>query len=462
MHCLRAGTLGFCLIAGAGQSQTAGVGADVPAADTSAQPATPALEPADESSPPAGETVVSRIEANLDFDRLMAAQRFADALPIGEQVVTLTEQEFGKNSAELGKAVLALAQAQRQAGQHPTAETNFLRSIDIYRSVDGAFSALVIEPLTGLGDNYHDNGQYLNAVSAYGEARTVNRRAFGLLNEQQIVLLDRLTESLIGLNQPLEADQRQIEALQLVERNHEPHSDEALSAIYKYAGWLRESGRFQEERDQYARALRTIREHYGKEDVHQVQPLIAIGNSYRSQRIPEGQGASALRDALTLLLARPERDPLAIAEVLRDLGDWEVAFSKVMYSGAEYRRAWQLLGEVKDGERLRAAWFTGPTYVLREPISQRGLSQEPDAPTGHVLVRFDLDAGGHSTAVTVVESSPPGLKDEAVTRHIRRSRFRPQMVNGEIVPAQGLALQFNFRYSPDALAEQEKEARRDD
>jgi len=146
--------------------------------------------------------------------------------------------------------------------------------------------------------------------------------------------------------------------------------------------------------------------------------------------------------------------------VLRDLGDWAVAFNKVGYDGTEYRRAWELLGEVANGEQLRGEWFTGPTYVLREPISLRGLSEEQDAPRGHVLVSFDLDRTGQSGNVAVVESEPPGLKDEAVLRHIRRSRFRPQLAGGELINASALALQFNFRYSLDAVVEQAEESQR--
>jgi TonB family protein len=162
---------------------------------------------------------------------------------------------------------------------------------------------------------------------------------------------------------------------------------------------------------------------------------------------------------LALLLAQQDPDERAVAEVLRDIGDWEVAFSKVDYDGAEYRRAWQLLAEVPGGDKLREEWFTGPNYVLREPISLRGLSQDPSAPAGHVLVRFDLDRAGHSVNATVVESDPPGLKDEAVLRHIRRSRFRPQMANGDLVPRDALALQFNYRYSPSALTESNEDGR---
>ena len=417
------------------------------------------VEPLDSQQPiptePAASTPeATRFEAHLEFTRLVNDERFDEALPIGGSLIELTEQEFGRNSVQAAQAYMQYADAQRRAGEHDVATENFLQSIDIYRSVDGPFTPLIIPPLTALGDNYHEDEEYLSAVSAYSEARTVNRRVFGLLNQDQIPLLDRMTESLVGLNQLIEADEQQLEALRLAERNWPPESPQALAAIYKYAGWLRDSGRYQEEREQYARALRIIRMRFGESDPQQVKPLVGIGNSFRNQRIPEGQGVNALRDALALLLAEGDRDELAIAEVLRDLGDWEVAFNKVGYDGAEYRRAWQLLGTVDNGESLRDAWFSGPAYVLREPISQRGLSQEQDAPAGHVLVKFDLDPAGRSANVVVVESVPPGLKDESVLRHVRRSRFRPQMVNGELVSGEELALQFNYRYTPNEQQDQ--------
>jgi hypothetical protein len=43
------------------------------------------------------------------------------------------------------------------------------------------------------------------------------------------------------------------------------------------------------------------------------------------------------------------------------------------------------------------------------------------------------------------------LKDEAVLRHIRRSRFRPAIEEGQIVPGRNLAIQVKFRYLPEAV-----------
>ncbi len=423
--------------------------AGAPADGSEGQAAAADLELSEPGESAAADPLVTPLEARAELDRLAAAEDFAAAQSVGERLIELTEREFGAESVEAAEAHAAVAEVASLAGDLETAERLYLRAVDLVRSADGVYSPLAIAPLTGLGEHYQRSGQPLNALSVYSEARTVNRRAFGLLNPDQIPLIDRMTEAMQSLNRHLDADQLQLEALRLVERSYEPHSPEMLNALYKYARWLRENGRYQEERDQYVRAIRIIREHYGENSTELVRPLAAIGNSFRHQRLPDGQGVSALRDALALLETAPEQNRLALAEVLRDLGDWAVAFSKVPYDGAEYRRAWQLLGDVDGGEEMRRRWFTGPEYVLREPISQRDLSNDPDALPGHVLVKFDLSETGQTTNVSVVESKPPGLKDESVLRHVRRSRFRPQMADGRLVPGTDLALQFTYRYKLD-------------
>jgi TonB family protein len=76
-----------------------------------------------------------------------------------------------------------------------------------------------------------------------------------------------------------------------------------------------------------------------------------------------------------------------------------------------------------------------------------------------VIVRFDLDKTGHASNVSIVESDPPGFKDEAVVRHIRRSRFRPQMIDGEPVARESLALQFNYRYLRNATSSEKEKGK---
>ena len=407
------------------------------------------------AEPPADTDVVSVLVPTQGDD---AAPDLVPAEPVdpvkaGEQLLKSNIAEYGARSLQAAEAHLDLASAQREAKDFDKAAESYLAAVEVYRAVDGAFTPLAIGPLTSLGDNYHEADDDANAVTAYSEARTVSRRAYGLHNTEQIVLLDRMSRSLLDLNQLSEAEAQQVEALRLVQRAHEPASDEVLEAIYKYAEWLGDRLYFQLQRDQYARALRLIRQTYGEDDVRQVRPLLGIGNTYREERNPASMGISALEEALGLLEEQPQRDPVATAMALRDIGDWSVAFGKTGYSGTEYQRAWQMLGSAPNGDELRRQWFTGANYVLYEPISPRGLSTDPEALSGHVTVTFDIDTAGNTDKVTLVESDPVGLKDEAVLRHIRRSRFRPVLENGAVIVGKGLAIQVKFRYLPATAAD---------
>jgi TonB family protein len=421
-----------------------------------APPPAPAAPGDTGPEPDAGpQSAITRFEAEIEVRRLIAAEQYAEAVEQGAQWISLTEAEFGPQSLEAADAYATLAAAQSKLGDYPEAEENYLHALGIYRETAGPFDAALIEPLLGLGDSYQSNREYANAVSMYNEARTVNRRVYGLQNEGQIVMLDRLTEVYGQLNDPVEAHARQVEALQLVARNHEPSSPEALEAVYKYALWLREAHRYTEEREQYFRAERIIIDSHGENSLLLVRPLRERAISFRVQGSAVPHGIGALRDALVIVESQPNPDPLMLAEVLRDIGDWDVAFGRIGTQGAEYLRSWNLLGNTPNSEDLRKTWYGGIESVLNAPLSPRSLTNDPDAPRGHVLVRFDIDPSGRTQNVMVVSSDPVGLKDEAVARHIRESRFRPNIVDGQLVMSRARALDVVFRYVPSEPSAEE-------
>jgi len=395
--------------------------------------------------------IVTRFEADLIFRDLVTAERYQEALPLGEQVIALTAEEFGEESAEYATALSNLGEIQRRAGLHEDSERNLLDAVAIFRELKGEFTESVINPLIGLGASYHARGEYLQAVTAFQDARTVNRRVFGLLNEKQIVLLNYLATSLVSMKRYEEADQQQQTALRIMERVHGEAALEILPFLYAYADWLRNGYRFHEERNLYTRAMDIIREHEGKDSARLGKPLREVGNSFRIQKLPEGRGISSMNRALEILESSPTPDAYQIAQVLRDIGDWHVAFGKVGLNGDEYRRAWQLLGGVEEGERLRREWFTEPRYVLHESPSTQGTTDasEPGTVAGHVLLAFDVDERGRTSNVVVLESSPPGFKDDTAIRSISRSRFRPRLVNGEILRTNGVKREFSFHYTPE-------------
>jgi len=416
--------------------------------------------PAQESAqPPQAEAIeasvpATRLEARIEFERLIDEGRFGEALVPGTEYLELTLAQFGAKSTEAGQAWFTLAEAQRQAELFDEAELSYLNSIETYRSVEGPFSELTIDPSIGLGDAYRDDGQYMNAVSAWNEARTLQRRTFGLLSDEQIAVMDRMTGAFQAMSMYAEADEQQRAALTLVERVHGLGSVEALAAMYKYARWLRSVYRFFEERDQYERAIRIIRAEHGKDSTLLVEPWREIGNSFRAQTLEDPRGASALNSALELLENQADPDPEQLAATLTDIGDWKTAFGPTGSGHEEYLRAWQVLGSAPNGAARRTEWFqsTRPRIVYLENMSVRGLAQnpnDPDAVGGHVLVRFDVDMYGRTQNVEVLESDPPGFKDESAARSMRQSRFRPRIEDGRFVTARGLGYMITFRFMPD-------------
>ena len=64
-----------------------------------------------------------------------------------QQLVTRTEQQFGKRSRQAAEAYFDLAEAQRRARDHAAAEKSYLAAIALYHSLDGMFTPLAIQPL---------------------------------------------------------------------------------------------------------------------------------------------------------------------------------------------------------------------------------------------------------------------------------------------------------------------------
>lgn len=368
-------------------------------------------------------------------------------LELGDRLLELAEAEFGPNSAGLAEAHLLLARVQRNAGDFREAEANVLDAITIYEMAAGPLSPVLIDPYLDLGHTYDAAGDYAAALSSYSEARTIGRRNFGLLNEDQLEIIDLMTEAAEELGQTEEANELQLEALTLVERNHGENSPESIDARYRYAAWLRKNRYYDEERRLYFQIERIIEREFDSNPLMLVRVLRERAASYHREGNGDGIGLSGLREAVDLLQEMPETPPLLMAEVLLDIGDWNVHFSRTGAIGEEYLEAWDWLGRVPDGEALREEWFGGLTEIEMRSISMRGLSTDPDAPMGYVEIYFTVDTSGRTRDIEITDSFPPGLKDGAVLRQYREARFRPRVENGRYVAVRH-ARRAQFRYEP--------------
>ena len=397
-----------------------------------------------------------RVETHDLFRSQSILREYDSAVTTGLRLVEIVEAEEGPNSIALADVLTEVGEIQRLAKQHDEAERTLLRSIEIYQSQSGQTAPELVRPMTSLGVNYIDDENYRPAVGVLGEARSLSRRNFGLLNEDQVEIIDHLTVGLIGLRQFEEADQQQLKMLHIYQRNHGVDTIDSLPGVYKHAAYLRIRGRFAEALSLYQRSVRIIQDERGKFDPALAEPLREIGNTYREQLIFDGLGASALKRSIEILEQAEPRDNLGLARSYRDLGDWLTVFSRVGNGIENYETAWQLLNEVEGGDELQRRWFGARTakWIYRPPFSQRGLGQkgqEPGLKDGFVLIQLDVQPNGRTDNVVILESEPTGAKDETIVRSARRSRLRPYIVDGKAARLEGLRLRYEFHYRPEAF-----------
>jgi TonB family protein len=307
-----------------------------------------------------------------------------------------------------------------------------------------------MDPYTELGESYSEAHEFELAMAAFEEAKSISRRAFGILNQQQLGVLERMSLAALGVGDFDRAKDIREDMADLRRRYYGPGSLEALDASFEYAEWLSDYGDSRDARYVYINIQDVIDEYFDEDPNLTIKRLRIASENLPSATVVSGRIAQPveLNQALKLVSNLDEPDPLLHAEVLLDLGDWYAARRDDDHYQQFYLDAWDLLGSVDNGESLRREWFSGLVALRSGPLVSRYLTLDETAPQGYVQLAFDIGTNGQAENIRVVKSDPPELIDSAAIRQIGNSSFRPRMRDGEIVESVGNFL-WLFHYEPE-------------
>jgi tetratricopeptide (TPR) repeat protein len=409
-----------------------------------------------------------RSAAYQQFRDHFDARHFAEALPAAEQVVMLTEQQFGPGSKELVKPLLNLATTQKRLKNFTAAEGAYKRALVIVEQTDGGNSRGVIEPLHGLGTTYFEAGQYTTAAETLRRAVDVSRKLDGLFNVQQLPLVEALIDTYVALDQVADVDREQQYALRLSENAYGRNDPRMLPVLARSAEWCETTGRYRMARQAHARQLDIIGRTAGKRDPAVVAPLRGIARSYLNEYLYGTQeadatgreynpamtgtlggmqspssdptrivrldvdGEDALKLALAVLEDRPDQVALR-AETLLDLGDWYQIGGDNQDAKRTYRDAWAAFSAPgAPGTALMSAptqlYYKAPASSVRRP------DQDADEVEEHfVEVVFTVTPEGRVTDTRVLSTDASDAQERSVTTALRRARYRPRFVDGNPV-----------------------------
>ena len=229
---------------------------------------------------------------------LSRAGRYADAIPLGQQLVAETEQMAGKDHPLAAMAVLTLADLHRLQGQLDEAEPMLRRALAIREQTLGATHPDVAQVLASLSYIAIDRAQYAEAERLLNRALAIRERELGSNHAETLM-------TLVGIARVRHREARYAEA-------------EAL----------------------FQQALGGFRRAFGAEHAYVSVALnnLAVVNKEQGKL----QAAEAqLKESLKIQEALFGADSVAAATVANNLGEVHVRQGRYAEAEALYRRSLQ-------------------------------------------------------------------------------------------------------------------------
>ncbi len=378
-----------------------------------------------------------------------------ETLLSAQQLVDLTEQQYGPQATQLVNPLLNLATTQRRLQDYSGAENNYRRAASIVEAHEGTNSHDLITALTGLSAIYSENGDYASSVQLLQRAIDVSRKLDGLLNPQQLEMMESLIAGYLALGDYDSVLREQQLALRIAVAAYGKDIPRLVTALERNAGWFESMGRYSTARALHSRAL-MIASNLGKErNLTMVEPLRGIARAHRLEFIngveepsvdatgssgysrPNREGETALQLVLEIVDAHPESGTAEHAKALMDLGDWRMFAGYPDKALDTYREAWAALRAPGAGG---TAAFDAPVQIFyRPPGSARRPMISADKFAEHsVEVRFTVAADGRVRDVTLGASDAPEKARRQLVRAIKGARYRPRFVDGAAVDTSGM------------------------
>jgi tetratricopeptide (TPR) repeat protein len=422
-------------------------------------------------------TDADRAAVYRDFLTHYQAKKYAEAQPLAEKLVALTEEQYGAEDLQLTNPLTNLATVHYRQGHFPAAIEAYQRTLRILQAKSTIADKAQITPLHGLGVSFLGNRDPESAVVALKRAADLSRNTDGLYNINQVEFIDPLIEAYASTGRYSEAEKEALYALRVEEAAYGRNSLQLVDRLEKLAQWYEFDRRYTSERNVYERALAILARNAPEHDLRRVRPLRGIARAYRLEAFygvegadlggsfnAGGTGAPVFADGtqqrrgeaslIAALTAVEANEPVNLqlrGEVLTDLGDWFLVSNSLRRAYDTYAEAWKAFAQVEAAQVL-----SQPRLLAYRPsISSVDRSQlDPaEAVVKVVELRFTVDRDGRVDNVV----SPTTDVPEAIVRNcmtsMRRARFAPRIDNGLAVPTEDVVFYERVRIKAPSATE---------
>ena len=431
-------------------------------------------------------------EAELD-DKAALAQEFGrykelqanglldEAENVAKRIIELSIRVSGATSTETAKALSNLGLIQHRNENYSAAEQNFQSSVEIIEDNEDQLSALLVNPLKGLGASQLANGRPDLAARTYRRAVHVTHVNEGPHNLDQIEILEALSEAQLRLGAVEQARNSQdiIYALNL--RYHNENAMEMVPSLLRRARWQRRTGHIHDERATYRRVIRIIEAVEGKNSTSLIQPLMKLGESYfyvdtsespTFQTATIASGEMYFKRAVRIAEEQSEPSWQSIASAKLALGDYYNFRADQGRARKTYRDAWELLSADESRHAFRREALESiyvlnadamPNYIgSAKPGDREEGNQE--LREGRITMSYNINTRGRVSELKLVEATPEEFDEirRMIRRELRTRVYRPRFEDSEPVATENQVFTHTFYYRQGDLDELKDEGEADE
>lgn len=401
---------------------------------------------------------VQRLALYQRFRGEFDAQQYRDALSLAEQLVKLTELQYGADAAALINPLTNLGTVQLRLGNYAAAEPPYQRAVRLIDARSGSADHRLIRPLQGLGETWFAARRYSAAAAALKRAVDLSRNLDGLFNVEQLPIVITLIDAYMALDQHSDAEKEQQYAFRVAESNYGTHDLRMLEPLDRYARWFEYNGRNTSARAVHGRALQLAEQLTRAGSLQTVTPLRGIARTYfhefllgtEKEPAPQetdpfspvaplandvahlnGDGEKALRMAVTALTQNAPVDTLTRGDTLTELADWYLVSGAAQKARDTYRLAWLDFASVQQTQRLAA-----PRQLVYRPpvgsVARSRPSRSAEWDERAIEMQFRVSRDGEVSDPRPVSANAPQDLVKAIASALRKALYAPRVEAGQV------------------------------
>ena len=342
---------------------------------------------------------------------------------------------------DASEPLFEIARLQIELDEFSDAQQNYLAGIELLIQKNGGYSPSLIAPYIELARIFTLNGEHIEAITTLEQAQHISQRNFGLLNMNQVALLDEMSNAHLLMGNTIQAENIQQERLTLALRRYGEDDPQAIPFRRHLANYYDLSRMRGLAREQFEDILDIQQQNFEKDDGRQLTTLSELVRI----DILLGSSNSSRRRLLTMLESRDNIAPTEVGNALAILGDWDLARGQTETALKYYRDAYRVLNAEQPS--LATEYFSTPRLINfippPSPVDRQG--NHTRYIWGWMSARFNISSLGMPNNIEIIDSSPSRFMNSLYTNRLSEAVYRPRLIDGEPSNTTAVLYKHQFR-----------------